>query len=180
MTVHDVGGVGIVVFNSESGGRILIDGVESNQNVSGGLVVVGSGSPVEVRNSNFLGNGRAGVALYDANQVTLRSVQMNQNEVQSDGSFGDGLVVWRSSVNVVDAITFANARAGIGVFGGFAALERTTFWDNPIQINVESIDGVRGRIENLGGLHCLRGDPPEEEPCQALSSGLSPPEPPGP
>lgn len=168
-------GAGILVVNDTDGGEIVIENTESSLNALGGLEVQGRAGSVSIRNSNFLGNQRCGICLFNATNVAIDNCQMNETE-PLDGRFGDGvLAILSENVTVENSILFANQRVGIASFGSLVVLRNDFFLDNAIDLNKETFEGVPGGFTSLGGLQCFTGD--AEHTCQALSSVIEPPTP---
>jgi hypothetical protein len=128
----------------------------------------------------------AGIFVADADAVIEHTAVTRSRPSDVSGLFGDGLVGLVLGVEdslapttiVVRSSAFEeNARAGVATFGAAIALSGTRMACNAIDLARESFGGQEQALQDDGGNWCGCGD--EAQVCQAVSSGLEPPDPVG-
>jgi hypothetical protein len=173
VVVQNAFGVGILVqAPTPQATPFTFDGVSADGNSRGGLEVDGNGTGVMITNSAFRFNGRAGIFLNGAADVTISNTTASFTQMLNDGSFGDGIDAFNSSPVSTDSVVASfNARAGMGAFSTQITVSNGYLVFNPITFDAEGTGGFM--IDAATVCDPIGGDPI----CQVLSSSLQPPSP---
>lgn len=189
--VRDSGGIGLLIYAaSQAPGGLRIDRATVTDHAAGGIHVVGDAVPVEITRSFVGGNGVAGVT-FDNARGAVSGTDMAFNGFGPDGTFGNGLRVYRSAVGVDANRIVENGGAGLLVAGcdadgapAAAALSDNTFAGNGLAIGVGAADCVPPSAADVslsddGGNRCL---PCADKvcACRATTTGDLSPAPPTP
>jgi hypothetical protein len=175
--IHDVGGVGLLVFNGGAG-NIAVSG-HFHDNTKGGIEILGHNGNVDLILAVVDHNPAFGVLLVDATAGMALSSLAYNGQTTSTGCQGAGL--WprvSSSITVTGSIFQANC---IGIFneGSSVAFGNDTFDSNGVDLGHEP--GVPFNWDDLGGLVCGTniGTPDETLfACQDFTFDIQPPDPP--
>lgn len=177
-------GVSVSALDASSSCSVAIDHLTSSDHGGFGLRVAGKACRASIADSAFVNDAFAGVALYDAGETEIRSVQVVGTRPSPAGLFGDGLFIWSTQTSVIDSAFDGNGRAGISIFGCDESVDlidpraprhlplnehpaslyiRTSLMRcNPVDVDIESADATTGR--SCGGRPTLDTDSPSEVP----------------
>ncbi len=116
-----------------------------------------------------------------SSDITLLHTLVGQTSA-FEGQFGDGVVALAfhgdpATATIADALITTSARAGVASFGSDVTISATRFDCNAIHLDREPLAGRDAAFSDAGDNIC--GCNGAAVPCQALSSSLEPPEPPG-
>lgn len=187
----DPDGKSVVIDNAHrtSPGPCLVRVVDSElrNGGKGGLSVIGSACPVYITRTRVVDASVCGIGLFGVSFARLQGVEVLGTKA-SGGSWGDGLFVWASEVNVQDSRFENNARAGVAMFGcaetGDAAklgLSNVVLSCNPFDLNFEPANLVTGAACGTGSFDVTetadtvcRACDGAGLTCRAQSNGLAP------
>ena len=125
--VHDSVTNGIVVAGSAN--KVVLDNVQSINNVNSGLVVTSSAS-VQTRESVLSNNGGAGL-IVDNSAVDAQSAMISNN--------GTGIISQNSAIVRISNVTISGNGTGLSISGGAVV---DSFGNNQIAGNVSGNSGV--------------------------------------
>lgn len=179
-------GIGILVLGAEGQVRsLLVRDTESQQ--SDGITGRGFGAQIDpsgavpqvtLSASRIERNREMGVYV-GSGAVHVDNVWVRDTRTSAAGLFGDGvtavsLLGAAAEVSVSASRIERSARAGAVAFGARLTLTSSVLSCNSIDLGVEPLAALPGEIIDGGGNRCGCG---EERVCQAVSTGLAPPDP---
>jgi hypothetical protein len=182
---------GAIVYNAEAtfDGVVVKNTLPSAFNQQQGIgVFVQSGGPngaplvptvLTLMASVVEGNREVGVWISDA-EVRIAATLVRDTDVSAaDGRYGDGIGVYETqagfSTEIVSTLIDRSARAGVGVFGGTAAIASSGI--RCAELDIDAENGWQPfALDDRGGSLC--GCPSLDRGCEAVSVGISPPDPP--
>jgi hypothetical protein len=175
--IHDVGGIGLLVFNGGAG-NIAVSG-HFHDNTKGGIEIVGHNGTVDLVLLAADHNPAFGVLLVDATAGMALSSLAYNGQTTDTGCQGAGLWATDSSSITVTGTIFEANCAGIFNSGSSVAFGSDTFDSNGVELGHES--GLPFSWNDLGGNVCGAnlGTPNETLfACQDFTLDLQPPDPP--
>jgi hypothetical protein len=153
----------------------LLDGKKG-----GGLGVqtnffTGEAANASVSSSVFTDNFDTAVGVFAATANIYGCVSQNSKTLPPDDTFGDGVSFIDATGSLSFSLVQGSGRAGVSVFGAFAAVEGVAFECNLIDLAVDGQSTADSTITDLGQNVCgCSGDAFE---CKALAASLAPPAP---
>jgi hypothetical protein len=182
--VHDAGGVGALVYNFNPNAFLgpIVYNSGFGFNKGGGLVIYGGAKNSAINTCVFSNNNVFGVLLFQAGDVTVDTVSVNDTAVRlDDGTLGCGLcAVLSGPVNITNCF-IQTSIFGIANLGSSTTLSNTTLACNDISLDGEEENGVVPHFDLLGGNQCSEVDPNDLQckprACQVKTSTLVPPTP---
>lgn len=139
-------------------------------------------SELTIRNSWLARSSSVGVYTEGTALIVEDSVIIDVAPAPTTGFFGDGIltltteesgVVYPGSALIRNTRIAAAARAGVASFSADVVIESSTLECNAIHLDAEHFGVIDAQFRNNGGNVC--GCDGMSVPCQALSSGLTPP-----
>jgi hypothetical protein len=117
-----------------------------------------------------------GIAVLGSDAAIEATLVHDVQPAVADGALGDGIsiVIGMSTAQISGCRVEAAARAGVSSFGAGVSMAGTTIECVAIPLDAELLAGVSASFTDLGDNVC--GCSGETEPCQVVSSMLSPPD----
>ena len=186
LVVHGNGGVGIYVDNrfpptGSSTSTHSLFGVTVEDNAAGGIDVWGGARPIGIGWSLVARNGVFGVLLDAAHRAEIVKCRIEQTRANSEGKFGDGVVIWGATeVSLDRSVLNDNARCGLSIFAcdssrglgpAGVSVEGCVMDGNPTDIDYEDLGGCGSAGLDLrdGGSNSCNGGA-----CTGKTMGFAP------